>query len=66
MISWVLEILKTFYSWASAQPLFIQIPIGIALFLGGLYVLAWIMEILFLATLRRIDKRKEQEAKHGK
>jgi len=54
---------ETFYSWASAQPLFIQIALGIALFLGGLYLFGWILGILFLNVLRLSDKRKNERNK---
>jgi len=57
------DLWETFYSWASAQPLFIQIALGIALFLGGLYLFGWILGILFLNVLRLSDKRKNERNK---
>ena len=55
------DLWETFYSWASAQPLFVQIALGIALFLGGLYLIGWILGILFLNVLRLSDKRKKEK-----
>lgn len=57
------DLWETFYSWASVQPLFIQIALGIALFLGGLYLFGWILGILFLNVLRLSDKRKNKRNK---
>ncbi len=59
----MIDLWETFYSWASAQPIFIQVALGIALFLGGLYFLGWIIGILFLNALRLSDKRKSERNK---
>lgn len=55
MIDRILDLLSAGYAWAAAQPLFIQIPLGIALFFGGLYVLAWSLGLAFLTLLRIRD-----------
>ena len=55
-----------FYEWASAQPLFIQIPIGLAIFLVGIYALGWIMGVLFLSALRWKDRKKSSDSNEGK
>ncbi len=57
MIDRLVGFLETAYAWASAQPLFIQIPIGLAIFLGGLYLVGWILGLGFLAVLNLRDRR---------
>ena len=59
----MIDLWKTFYLWASAQPVFIQVALGIALLLGGLYLFGWIMGIVFLNVLRLSEKRKSEKAK---
>jgi len=61
MIQLISDFLKMFYSWASSQPLFIQVPIGMALFFVGLYLLAWIMGIIFLNVLRLSEKKDRRK-----
>ena len=43
------------------QPVFIQVPIGLAIFLVGGYLLAWFLGILFLTFLRISEKREKGE-----
>jgi hypothetical protein len=49
---------KAFYSWASNQPVFIQVALGLGLVLVGLYLLGWTLGILFMMYLRRIENKK--------
>lgn len=55
------ELFKTVYFWASSQPIFIQVALGIAIVIVGLYMLAWILGIGFLTLLRISDKKKKNE-----
>jgi hypothetical protein len=58
MIERFAQLVGSGYAWASAQPLFIQIPIGLALFLAGLYLVGWILGIAFLTVLNLRDRNR--------
>jgi hypothetical protein len=48
---------RAFYTWASTQPVFIQVAIGLAMVLVGLYVLGSILGYIALFFLRRSEKK---------
>jgi hypothetical protein len=56
------QLIQTAYAWASAQPLFIQIPIGLAIFLGGLYLVGWILGLVFLTVLNLRDRKNQEDS----
>lgn len=62
MIDRLVGFLETAYAWASAQPLFIQIPIGLALFLAGLYLAGWVLGLVFLTVLNLRDRKNRDDA----
>ncbi len=61
MIQGLQNLLRDAWAWAAVQPLFIQIPLGVAVFVGGIYVLGWILGLGFLALLRVQDRRRERD-----
>ncbi len=62
MIDRFAQLIQTAYAWASAQPLFIQIPIGLAIFLGGLYLVGWILGLVFLTVLNLRDRKNQEDS----
>ena len=58
MIDRFAQLVESAYAWASAQPLFVQIPIGLALFLSGLYLVGWIFGLVFLTVLNLRDRKR--------
>jgi hypothetical protein len=55
----------TFYTWASTQPVFIQVAIGLAMVLVGLYVLGSMLGYTVLFFLRRSEKKRAKSARGG-
>ena len=62
MIDRLVGFLETAYAWASAQPLFIQIPIGLALFLAGIYLAGWVLGLVFLTVLNLRDRKNRDDS----
>jgi hypothetical protein len=48
VIDWILAIWHMFYAWASAQPVFIQVALGIALFIGAIFILMGLLAVVLL------------------
>ena len=59
MIDWTFNLWKQFCGWASAQPVFVQVAIGLGLVLIGLYAVAWVMGITFLTFLKSSEKKNQ-------
>jgi hypothetical protein len=51
-----------FYTWASTQPVFVQVAIGLAMVLVGLYVLGSMLGYTVLFFLRRGEKKRAKSA----
>ena len=49
---------SAFYTWASGQPVFIQVAIGLAMVLVSLYLLGSILGYTVLFFLRRSEKKR--------
>ena len=47
MADWALNLWQTFYVWASSQPFFIQVAVGIALVIVGGYLVLVVLSLLF-------------------
>ena len=62
MIDRLVQLIETAYAWASAQPLFIQIPIGLALFLAGIYLAGWVLGLVFLTVLNLRDRKNQDDS----
>jgi hypothetical protein len=50
-----MDLLKELFSWASLQPLFVQLGMVILLATAGLYVLGYILSIFFWFFLRATE-----------
>ena len=48
---------QSFYSWASVQPVFVKLALGIALAVLALYVFGYFMSILFMFYLRATEEK---------
>jgi hypothetical protein len=59
----VTEFLKFLYSWVSAQPLYVQVAIGVVLVLIGLYLVGSIGGMIFLNALMRSEKKRKEGSK---
>ncbi|MBW1803146.1 MAG: hypothetical protein JRJ85_20730 [Deltaproteobacteria bacterium] len=57
----MIDLWRSFYAWGSAQPVFIQVALGIGIVLVCLYVFAWILGIGFLTLLRLSDRKKDEK-----
>ena len=51
-----------FYMWASTQPVFIQVALGLAMVLVGLYALGSMLGYTVLFFLRRSEKKRVKSA----
>ena len=52
MVEKVLGVWQVFYAWASAQPVFIQVALGIVLVVVGGYLLLMLFNILLITIFR--------------
>ena len=57
----MIDMWKSFYAWGAAQPVFIQVALGLGIVLVGLYIFAWILGIGFLTMLRLSDRKKDKK-----
>jgi hypothetical protein len=62
VIDRLVQMIGAAYAWASAQPLFIQIPIGLAIFLAGLYLAGWVLGLVFLTVLNLRDRKNRKDS----
>jgi len=56
----MIDFWKFLYEWASSQPVFIQVALGIGIVLVGIYLTGWCLGILFMTYLRKTEKKNKR------
>ena len=56
----MIDLWKFLYEWASAQPVFIQVALGIGIVLVGIYAIGWCLGILFMTYLRKTEEKNQR------